>query len=229
MMKDYNTTPATSTTPVTQETTTRVDTIVTNVASPAPLGLNVLAFATAIVGCFYTGFIIPYENAGMRPAVGVVLFILGVILVLAGMWEYRKNSMLMATLFTSYGGFLGAIGLIFIPNFGILAALNSTGDMHFALGLFFLCWTIFSGIVLIGTLRSNAALIASVALLFVSYLLLTIGQLASNSYGVVHAGGWVAIACAVVAWLAGLTSILAARAPYGIFRLPIDRRVAPIE
>ncbi len=221
-MKDYNVEPA-------PRETTRVDTIVSNIASPAPLGLSVLAFATAIVGCFYTGFIIPYESAGIRPAVGIVLFILGVILVLAGMWEYRKNSMVTATLFTSYGGFLGAIGLIFMPNFGILSALAGTGDMHFAIGLFFLCWTIFSGIVLIGTLRSNVALVVSVLLLFVAYLLLTIGQLAVNNYGVVHAGGWIAIACALVAWFAGLTSILSTNAPNGLFRLPIGRRMAPVE
>jgi succinate-acetate transporter protein len=222
IMKEYNTQPA-------PQETARVDTNVANVASPAPLGLNVLAFATAIIGCFYTGFIIPYENAGMRPAVGIILLVLGITLVLAGMWEYRKNSMVMATLFTSYGGFLAAIGLIFLPNFGILAALSSSGDMHFAIGLFFLCWTIFSGIVLVGTLRSNASLVASVGLLFVSYLLLTIGQLALNNYDVVHVGGWFAIATALVAWFAGLTSILSSRAPYGLFRLPIGRRLAPVD
>lgn len=208
---------------------TRVAPAVVNVASPAPLGLSILAFATAVLGCYYTGFIIPYESAAMRPAVGAILLILGIILVLAGMWEYRKNSMVTATIFTSYGGFLAAIGLIFMPNFGILTALASSGDMNFAIGLFFLCWTIFTGILFFGTLRSNAALMGTMALLFATYLLLTIGQLALNNYILVHIGGWLAIASALAAWLAGLTSILSANAPNGLFRLPLGRRVAPVE
>jgi succinate-acetate transporter protein len=46
-----------------------------DVAGPAPLGLNVLAFATAIFGCYYTGFIVPYEAAGIRTAISAALLI----------------------------------------------------------------------------------------------------------------------------------------------------------
>ena len=72
-------------------------------------------------------------------------------MVLAGMWEYRKNYMVTATIFTSYGGFLAAIGLIFMPNLGILSSLSSGGGLHYAMGLFFLCWTIFTGVLVLGS------------------------------------------------------------------------------
>lgn len=50
---------------------------VPNVASPAPLGLNVLAFTTAILGCFYAGFIVPFEVAGIRPGLAGMLIVEG--------------------------------------------------------------------------------------------------------------------------------------------------------
>lgn len=222
-MRDYDTTPA-------PQEPTHVDSAAVNVANPAPLGLNVLAFATAILGCFYAGFIIPYQGLGVRPAVGAVLFISGIVLVIAGILEYRKNSMLSATIFTSYGGFLAAIGLVFMPNFGILNFLLSSRDLNFAMGLFFLCWTIFSAILFIGTLRLNMLLAATMILLLVSYLLLTIGQLASNNSIANHIGGWLAIIAALAAWLTGLASLLGSEGTNAPFQLPVrGRGITPVE
>lgn len=218
-MRDYDTTPA-------PQEPARVDSAAAavNVANPAPLGLNVLAFATAILGCFYAGFIIPYQGLGVRPAVGAVLFILGIVLIIAGILEYRKNSMLSATIFTSYGGFLAAIGLVFLPNFGILSFLLASGNLNLAMGLFFLCWTIFSAILFIGTLRLNMLLAATMFILLVAYLLLTIGQLAGNNSVANHIGGWLAIIAALAAWLTGLASLLGSEGANAPFRLPVGRR-----
>lgn len=221
-MAQFNTAPA-------PQEPGRIDHAAMNVASPAPLGLSVLAFATAILGCFYTGFIIPYQATAVRPAIGVMLFVAGIVLVLAGMWEYRKNYMVTATIFTSYGGFLAAIGLIYVPNLGILSALSSSGDMHFVLGLFFLCWTIFTGILFFGALSTNVSLTITIGILFLAYLLLTIGELASNNFVLVHIGGWLAIACALAAWLTALASIVSATDTQRASRLPSGLRTAAVE
>ena len=222
-MRDYNTAPA-------PQEPARVDPAAVNVANPAPLGLNVLAFATAILGCLYTGFIIPYQGAAIRPAVGAVLLISGIVLVIAGILEYRKNSMLSATIFTAYGGFLAVIGLIFIPNFGILGFLLISGDINFALGLFFLCWTIFSAILFIGALGVNMMLAATMLILFVAYLALTVGQLAGNNSVANHIGGWLAIVAALAAWLTSLTSLLGSEGAATPFRMPVGgRRITPVD
>ena len=198
------------------------------VASPAPLGLNVLAFATAILGCFYSGFIIPYQGLGVRPAIGAILFVSGVVLVIAGILEYRKNSMISATIFTAYGGFLAAIGLIFMPNLGILGILLGSGNFNFAMGLFFLCWTIFSAILFVGALKANISLATTMGILTIAYLLLTIGNLSSNNV-INYIGGWVAIVAALAAWYTALTTILSASDPNIASRLSLGRRVTPVD
>ncbi|HLI90546.1 MAG TPA: acetate uptake transporter [Ktedonobacteraceae bacterium] len=198
------------------------------IASPAPLGLNVLAFVTAIIGCYYAGFIVPYAALRLHIPIGAVLLIAGIIMVLAGMWEYRKNSMLTATIFTSYGGFITALGLVFILSFGILLNLTGVALLTGFLGLLFLCWTIFSGVLLLGTLRTNASLVIMMALLFVAYLLLTIGFLTA-ARPLVIAGGWVAVACGLFSWIAAIASILGSETRRAFFRLPLGERIAAIE
>lgn len=223
-MRDYDTGPA----PQEPVRPARVGRTAEDIASPAPLGLNVLAFATAILGCFYAGFIIPYQGIGIRPALGAVLLVLGIVLILAGMWEYRKNSMVSATIFASYGGFLAAIGLIFMPNLGILSFLLASRELNFAMGLFFLCWTIFAAILFVGTLKTNISLAVTMGILVLAYLLLTIGQLASNNSALNHVGGWLAIIAALAAWYTGLASLLSSTDPNTASRL-LGRRMTPVE
>ncbi len=223
-MRDYDTGPA----PQEPARPARIERTAEDIASPAPLGLNVLAFATAILGCFYAGFIIPYQGIGIRPALGAVLLVLGIVLILAGMWEYRKNSMVSATIFASYGGFLAAIGLIFMPNLGILSFLLASRELNFAMGLFFLCWTIFAAILFVGTLKTNISLAVTMGILVLAYLLLTIGQLASNNSALNHVGGWLAIIAALAAWYTGLASLLSSTDPNTASRL-LGRRMTPVE
>ncbi len=201
--------------------------VMPEVASPAPLGLAMLAFTTAILGCFYAGFIIPYEAGGMRAAIASALLIGGIILILAGMWEFRKGYLLTATTFTSYGGFLSILGLIFLPNTGIMASLGT--GVHLLLGLFFLCWTIFTAVLLLGALRTNTSLVATLGFLFVAYLLWTIGQLSSGSVVLMVIGGWLAIVCAIIAWFASAASILGSATRDDLFRVPLGSRLAVIE
>ena len=206
-----------------------VETTGVNVASPAPLGLSMLAFMTAILGCFYAGFIIPYGVESIRTAIGAFLLVGGIVLVLAGMWEFRKNYLMTSTMFTSYGGFLAALGFVFMPNFGIASVLTQTGYMHLVLGLFFLCWTIFTAVLWVGSTRTNASLMATLGLLFLAYLILTIGQLAGGNTILLIVGGWIAIVCAIVAWFSALASILSTSTRQGGFRIPLGKRLAVVE
>ncbi|HLG64167.1 MAG TPA: acetate uptake transporter [Ktedonosporobacter sp.] len=190
--------------------------IATSIANPIPLGLGALAFTTAILGCVYAGFIV---HTSIAIVIGFALFYGGIVQLLAGMWEFRKSNTVAATVFASYGGFLLALGITFAPGLGIVGTLQNPSTAHAVLGLFFLCWTIFTGVLFLGSLRTSLAFLIVLALLFLSYLLLTIGELAGGSTVLLIIGGWLGIVCALVAWYTALASIL--RSVDGAFRLPV--------
>jgi succinate-acetate transporter protein len=201
------------------------------IANPVPLGLSAFAFTTAILGCVYAGFILPRIGTGISLLVAVAFIYGGIVQLLAGMWEFRKDNTLAATLFSAYGGFLATFGLVFFPKFGLLASLSLTGALHPALGLFFLCWTIFAGVLFIGALRTNTAMFVMLVLLFVAFLLFTIAELSGTTSIVLYIiGGWFAIVSALVAWYIALATLLVG--PNSPFVLPLGmmrRQKATVE
>jgi len=178
-----------------------------NVVNPAPLGLSAFALTT---------FVLSAANAnlftGAEIVIGLALFYGGLCQLLAGMWEFKMGNTFGATAFSSYGGFWLAVAaslqLKLIPN-------------DTAFGFFLLGWTIFTAIMLIGTLRSNYALIGVFFFLFLTFLALTIGALgASSTFTVI--GGWLGIITAIVAWYTALAGLLTTvKAP---FLLPVGPR-----
>ena len=197
----------------------QVESVAIPVADPVPLGMSALAFATAVLGCFFAGFIVPSLGPGVRIAVSAALFYGGIVLFLAGMWEFKKANTMAATIFSAYGGFLVALGAIFTPGVGIFGAIVGTGIYNAILGLFFLTWTIFTVVLLLGALRTSMALMLVLLLLFVGYLFLTIGQFAGANLVLLHIGGWLLVVCAVVAWYTALAELL--RDAHGPFQLPM--------
>ncbi len=197
--------------------TERVAPVVSTVANPSPLGLSGFALTTFVLSCL---------NAGLFPSVlpniivGLALFYGGIAQLLAGMWEFKTGNTFGATAFTSYGAFWLALGVIFVPGSGIAAAFEATktASLGTALGLFLLAWTIFTGIMFLGTLRSNGALIALFGLLFLTFLFLTIGNF-SGSTGTVQIGGYLGILTAIVAWYTALAGILSSGR--SVFTLPV--------
>ena len=77
----------------------------------------------------------------------------------------------------------------------------------------------FSALLFLGSLRTNLALLIVLALMFLSYLFLTIGELAGTSVVLLIIGGWLAVACALVAWYTALADML--RSAAGAFKLPM--------
>jgi succinate-acetate transporter protein len=187
------------------------------IANAAPLGLTAFAITTAILSCVNAGFLIP--SAGLNVFIGLALVYGGIVQVLAGMWEFRRGNVISATAFSSYGGFWVATALMFLPSFGILGTLNSSGTLHQALAVYFLCWTIITGLFFLGALRTNIALLVVLGLLFLTYLLLTIAEFASGNTVITAIGGWLGIATALAAWYTALADLL--HSGNGAFRLPL--------
>lgn len=72
--------------------------------------------------------------------------------------------------------------------------------------MFLLAWTIFTAYMILGSLRVSAAVAAVFVTLTLTFLLLTIGEL-DKSTSITHAGGWVGLVTAVVAWYASCAGV----------------------
>jgi uncharacterized protein len=174
------------------------------IANPAPLGLSGFALTT---------FVLSLVNAGVLSAkgdvlvvVGLAMFYGGVAQLLAGMWEFRTGNTFGATAFSSYGAFWLSFAALLVPGFGIgLGGAN--GPTNGALGAYLLGWTIFTGILMLGSFRVNGATAVVFVLLFLTFLLLALGALGNNS-GLTHLGGWVGILTAIAAWYTALAGVL---------------------
>ena len=174
-------------------------------ANPAPLGLCAFALTT---------FVLSAANAklftGAEVVIGLALFYGGLAQLLAGMWEFKTGNTFGATAFTSYGAFWLAVGaslqLNLVPN-------------EAAFGFFLIGWTIFTGMMLVASLKTNLALITVFALLFVTFLLLSIDALGG---GTKQIGGWFGLLTALAAWYTALAGLLSSMP--SAFTLPIGPR-----
>jgi len=201
-----------------QLATERSEPVAAAVANPAPLGLFGFALTTFVLSSINAGW---FPAGGTNIIVGLAVFYGGIAQILAGMWEFRAGNTFGATAFTSYGAFWLALGVIFVPGSGILDALVKSNSVNQELGLFLLGWTIFTGLMFLGTLRANMALITVFGLLFLTFLALTIGKLAPSD-GITTLGGYLGVLTALAAWYTGLAGVLASSK--SVFTLPVGPR-----
>ena len=180
------------------------------VANPGPLGLSAFALTTFVLSSINAGLVPGAEAAKM--VVGLALFYGGAVQVFAGMWEFRTGNTFGATAFSSYGGFWLAVGIS--VQQGLIPSQT-------AFGYFLLGWTIFTFLMLLGALRINMALLIVFALLFVTFLLLTIAELGGGT-GIAQIGGWLGILTAIAAWYTALAGILSSTK--SVFTLPVGPR-----
>jgi len=208
-------------------------------ANPAPLGLSAFALTTFVLSASNAGFLFP-QGYGGSVVMGLALFYGGIVQLIAGLQEFRAGNTFGATAFCSYGGFWLAFGFILYPGSGILTDLTAqtsatSGLLGDALGAFLLGWTIFTGMMFLGTLRSNLALMGVFFLLFLTFLSLTIGALgtpgspgsAASLTAPLHStffqiGGWLGIVTALLAWYTALAGVMASG--NSAFKLPVGAR-----
>ena len=196
------------------------------IANPAPLGLSAFALTTFVLSCSNAGFIFPAVGAGGTVVVGLAFFYGGLVQLVAGIQEFRAGNTFGATAFCSYGGFWMALGFILLPITGILASLVAAKALSQGVGVFLLGWTIFTGLMFIGTFRLNLALIVVFGLLFLTFLALTIGWLAGVGTGTfttwVGIGGWLGILTAIAAWYTALAGVLSSVKLVNLPTMPRD-------
>ncbi len=169
-------------------------------ADPGPLGLAAFAMTTFFLSSVNAGIIPKTTEAGV---LGLALFYGGIAQLLAGMWEFVKGNTFGAVAFSSYGAFW--LSFWYLLSSG--GAKSMGADVGTGVGWYLLCWTIFTAIMLVGTLRLNGMLIAVFAFLLLTFALLTIGDLGSAS-GLSKAGGWTGLITAILAWYGAAAAII---------------------
>ncbi len=197
------------------------------VANPAPLGLSAFALTTFVLSSSNAGFLFPAVGVGGDVVIGLALFYGGLVQLVAGIQEFRAGNTFGATAFCSYAGFWLAFAVIVLPPTGVAASLVKANALSQGVGVFLLGWTIFTGLMLIATFRITGALVAVFALLFLTFLSLTIGWLgglgSSTFTTFVGIGGWLGIVTALAAWYAALAGVLASVKMANLPTMPMSR------
>jgi succinate-acetate transporter protein len=181
-------------------------------ADPAPLGLAAFALTT---------FLLSGHNASFIPDaiwVGPALFYGGLAQLLAGMWEFRNRNVFGATAFSTYGGFWLGLGSVVVladvsKTFaGGLAGSNLTN----ALAWFLIAFAIFNTYMLFWSTRVNVAVFLVFLTLEITEIVLAIGffrEAHGGSAWITHAGGWIGIVTAAVAWYTSAAGVVNGMAP----------------
>lgn len=171
-------------------------------SAAGPLGYLALGLTLLAFGLLGTGVL---NDASVKDAGSLALFVGGLTLFIAGLLEFRGGSAATGTAFTALGAFWVTWA----------QAAPSGKD---ATALFLILWALLA-LTLTATHWLGGDLVRGVYALFtVALVLLAISTLASNDT-VGKAGGWVAAVAGLLAWY-GATSTLAGGA-WGKLALPV--------
>jgi uncharacterized protein len=191
------TTPATPVSP----TPVSTPTVAATVANPSPLGLSAFALTWFVFGLVT---VMGLGGGGTKVVLALALVYGGLTLLLTSMWEFRAGNTLGATAAASYGAFW--LSYVVLQSPGLFGISNAAVEYK-PTGVFLIGWAIVTAILAIAAFRTTGAYFATLALLFLTLLLLGLAALMDND-GLMTVGGWLGILTAIVAWYTALAGLL---------------------
>jgi len=148
---------------------------------------------------------------------GLALFYGGLCQLLAGMWEFKTGNTFGSLAFSSYGGFWMSFAALNMNCLGFLNGYstypNGPKDLHDGLGLYLLAWSMFSLFMGLAAHRTTLALMTLFYLVFLTFLMLAIGDFTTFTYPDIsirtqEAGGCFGVMAAILAWYCAYASLL---------------------
>jgi len=161
-------------------------------ANPAPLGLIAFGLTTVILSIINAS-ILP---KGGEPVVLPLAFVFGgLVQMIAGIMEFRTGNTFGTVAFLSYGAFWWwFVFLVFLGGRGVLD-LSQAGS---TIAVTLIGWGVFTFYMWIATFRLAKSLWWVFLTLWITFFLLGFGDL-SGMHGLNVAGGWVGLACGMLA------------------------------
>lgn len=188
-------------------------TIKDTTSNPAPLGLLGFGMTTVLLNLHNAGF---YDLNSM--IIGMGIFVGGIVQVIAGVQEWKKNNTFGATAFTAYGFFwISLVTIWLLPRTLFGEGLQSD---EVSMGWFLLLWGIFTAFMFIGTLRINKALQVVFGSLVILFLLLSISDF-TGIKTIKIVAGYEGLLCGLSAIYASAAQIL--NEVYGKNILPLGK------
>jgi uncharacterized protein len=181
--------------------------------NPAPLGAAGFAATAFVLSMINANLVGPKSGAVVLPMAAAYG---GLAQLLAGMWEFRAGNTFGAVLFGSFGAFwISAYILLKLPAGEVTPA---------GFSLYLYAWAIFTFIMFLGSLRTNAVLSVALLLLLAVLVLEAAGNASliggtAATNGTIKTGGYVGIVLALMAWYICAAGVL--EATFGREILPV--------
>jgi succinate-acetate transporter protein len=192
---------------------------VSSIADPAPLGLAAFALTTLLLSAKNAGWM---THATGSAWLGFAFAYGGLGQFAAGMWEFRRGNTFGATAFGTYGTFwIGLalwVELVANPAVAAIAKAPSTAaatvaSLNHDLGWITLAFAIVTLYLLVLTSQVNLAIFAVFLVLFVTLVILAIGNFDAGSAllptGTIKFGGYLGLITALVAFYASAAGVAA--------------------
>jgi len=187
--------------------------------NPTPLGFCAFSLTLFVYSFYMCGATVPMGTSP-SPAMGLALFYGGLILLIAGLLEFRLGNNFYALTFCSYSGYWFSLGALYVTgSFNFLGTIADTSVTAKAIGVFYLGWLIFTIAMLISSIRTHVALVLFFFFLMLTYILYTSSYFLMGDYNTARAGGAFGILTALIGWFIGFASLLK-RGDNSYFNLP---------
>ncbi len=199
------------------------------IADPAPLGLAAFALTTFLLSARNAGWMGHTTGDAWLP---FALAYGGLVQLLAAMWEFRNRNVVGATGFGTFGAFWIGLGfyILLVVNPAIAAAkpltlLATVTTINHDLAWILLGFGIFTLYATILITQTNMALFITFLLLFITLIVLCIGQFNAGAAlplaptATIKIGGYLGVITALVAWYTSAAGMAAGMG--GKLRLPV--------
>ena len=167
-------------------------------ADPGPLGLAGFAGTTFVLSLMNSNLV---SAKGIGSVLALAFAYGGIAQLLAGMWEFRTGNTFGAVAFSSFGAF-------WISYYFLVKVVPASVVTLHGVSAYLWMWGIFTTYMFFASLRTTAAVSLVFLLLAITFILLAIGDMGKGHTGITHAGGYVGIATAIVAWYASFAAVI---------------------